>query len=219
MYYETGGAFNPGVGTVEKDISLNDKLIIEHDFKNSDFGENLSLDEKSGSAKILKGMRIDLSAIAKGFIVDRIVDKLRELGVRNAIVNAGGDLYCMGYNGKTPWNIGIRNPHTRQVRFFIEVTEAAVCTSGDYETTISFEEKKYSHIIDSRDDSFHAVEPSSATIIGDSCARADAFATACYLLSFEDCKRLDRERQDLELCIIRPEGVYFSENLKVSSVQ
>ena len=93
---------------------------------------------------------LDLGAIAKGYAVDRAVDALRQHGVTQAVVNAGGDLYALGSapNGD-PWQIGVRDPNdARAVAQVLKVADGAVGTSGTYMQFFRYRGRRYHHLMD-----------------------------------------------------------------------
>ena len=99
-----------------------------------------------------RGMEIDLGGIAKGDAVDEAVRALREHGVENALVDAGGDVYCLGRNREgIPWRVGIKDPlGSKEYLGVLSLENKAVATSGDYERFYEIGGKIYSHIIDPR---------------------------------------------------------------------
>lgn len=93
---------------------------------------------------------LDLGAIAKGYAVDRAVDALRRHGIRQAVVNAGGDLYALGSapNGE-PWRIGVRDPNdARAIAQMLQVADGAVGTSGTYMQFFRYRGHRYHHLMD-----------------------------------------------------------------------
>lgn len=123
-------------------------------------------------------VQLDFGGIAKGFAVDIACEELSALGVRNAIVNAGGDLRAYGMHGDSPWRVAIRNP-LGGVLGGIEIREdEAVFTSGNYER---FHEtpahERYAHILDPRT-GWPAPQLMSATVVSKTGWKADAAATA-----------------------------------------
>ncbi|MGD8278452.1 MAG: FAD:protein FMN transferase, partial [Gemmatimonadota bacterium] len=93
---------------------------------------------------------LDLGGIGKGWGVDRAVDALREWGIRNAIVNVGGDLYALGTSEQgEPWRVGIRSPDdpSKLIRT-IEVSDRAVATSGVYEQYFDWHGRRFHHLLD-----------------------------------------------------------------------
>ena len=123
----------------------------------------------------------DLGGIAKGYAIDRAIDRLREAGIHNAIVNAGGDLRAIGQHGERPWRIGIRHPRENGILASIEISgDDSVFTSGDYERYFEVDGKRYHHIIDPRT-GYPAMETTSVTVIHDNAVTADAAATALFI--------------------------------------
>ncbi len=123
-------------------------------------------------------VQLDLGGFAKGYALNRAVERLRGLGVRDAVVNAGGDLCVTGRHGERPWHIGIRHPQGVGVLASLHVHDGeCVMTSGNYERYREYEDVRYAHILDPRTGQpvRHVV---SATVIHEDGGRADAAATA-----------------------------------------
>ncbi|ROR31988.1 thiamine biosynthesis lipoprotein [Inmirania thermothiophila] len=121
---------------------------------------------------------LDFGGIAKGYAVDLAVARLRELGIADAIVNAGGDLRAIGSRNGAPWRIGIRHPQGRGVLAALEVSgDESVYTSGNYERFNVHEGVRYAHILDPRT-GWPVQGVTSATVLHHDGAWADAAATA-----------------------------------------
>lgn len=143
--------------------------------------EQIAIDDEGRVASSNPAIRLDLGAFAKGYAVDQAIAALRELGITDAIVNAGGDLRAIGSHGSRPWRIGVRQADGAGVFASIEVEgDESVFTSGDYERYFEFEGIRYHHILDPRT-GMPATETHSVTIIHDSGAAADAAATALFV--------------------------------------
>ncbi|MGA7801496.1 MAG: FAD:protein FMN transferase [Gammaproteobacteria bacterium] len=126
-------------------------------------------------------VQLDFGAYAKGFGIDRVIAHLRKLGIRNAIVNAGGDLRAIGHHGNRPWRIGIMRPRGPGVIASVEVSgDESVFTSGDYERYFVYKGKRYDHILDPRT-GYPATGVRSVTVIDRNGAVADAAATALFV--------------------------------------
>jgi thiamine biosynthesis lipoprotein len=126
-------------------------------------------------------VRYDLGAFAKGYAIDRGIERLQELEIDHAIINAGGDLRATGRHGERPWRIGIRDPHKPGVLASIELSsDESVFTSGDYERFYEYQGQRYHHIIDPRS-GYPAGATVSATVIHPVAATADAAATALFV--------------------------------------
>ncbi len=130
--------------------------------------------------------KIDLSAIAKGYAVDEAVRILRDNGLHNFLVNAGGDLFVSGKNcQKKLWSIGIQDPKKHQkIIETLQITDYAVTTSGDYEQYYEIDGEQYSHIINPKT-GYPAQKVSSATVVARSAQEADALSTALCVLGKE----------------------------------
>lgn len=125
---------------------------------------------------------LDLGGIAKGFGVDRAVAVLRDWGVAHALVNVGGDLYALGASpGGGPWRVGVRDPGSpRAIKEILEVEDAAVATSGDYEEFFEHEGARYHHLVDPVTAAPVRSEVRSVTVVAADCMTADAAATAVF---------------------------------------
>ncbi|HEC19201.1 MAG TPA: FAD:protein FMN transferase [Gammaproteobacteria bacterium] len=131
-------------------------------------------------------LKLDFGAFAKGYAVDRAIEVLRELGINNAVVNAGGDLRAIGRHGERPWRVGIRHPREAGILASVEVQgDESVFTSGDYERYFDWQGKRYDHIIDPRT-GYPAQGLSSVTVFSQLADLADAAATALFVAGPEE---------------------------------
>lgn len=177
----------------------------------------------------VKGMRVDLGAIAKGYAVDLAMEALRQNGVKNAMVEAGGEVRLIGNvpipdpaanarqevgtSGSTAveekdkpstrkWRVGIKHPRSAmELVRELELSDCAVATSGDYEKFLEIDGTRYSHIIDPRTGKPLAGGVVSATVIHpESCLMADGLATTFSVLGVEGTQVfLERLGTDLKL--------------------
>ncbi len=127
-------------------------------------------------------LQLDLGGIAKGYAVDRAIAILKQHGVSNAAVNAGGDMYLLGQRPERPWRIGIQHPREEKgVLETVQISNRAVVTSGDYERFFEKDGVRYHHIFDPQT-GMPARDCQSVTIVTDSVALGDALATAVFVL-------------------------------------
>ncbi len=149
------------------------------------------------------GMALDLGGIAKGYVIDRAVEELREAGIRSALVNAGGDLYAMGRKPDgAAWRVGVQHPRRRgELIAVLEAHEVAVVTSGDYERYFLKDGRRYSHIVDPRT-GFTARGTASVTVVGPNATDADALATGVLVLGPEEGLRLVETLPGFEAAIL-----------------
>ena len=157
--YQTGKYIDSGINT-ESPVSFRDVI----------------LDPERLTITLKRPLVLDLGAVAKGLAVDLAAREL--LKFRNYMVDAGGDVYLAGHNAAgTSWNVGIPDPrHEGQLLHTIPVSNAAVCTSGDYE--------RGKHIIDARTNK-PITGVASATVIAPTAMLADGLATAAFVLGPE----------------------------------
>ena len=130
-------------------------------------------------------MQITLDSIAKGYIIDRAMDILKQQGIEHALINAGGDIVVHGgTNMDKPWRIAIQDPQKKESNIeVVEMMSGAVATSGNYEVYFD-QEKIYHHLISPL--SFDPVKNiSSASIQARTVMEADALATATFVMGVE----------------------------------
>ena len=162
-----------------------------------------------GNNKIIKTKKVGLNfgAIAKGYAVDKAIDVLKKLGIKDALVNAGGEISAIG----DAWIVGIQHP--REVNSIIKklkLKNVTVATSGDYEQYFEKDGLRYHHILDPKTGS-PSTGLQSVTIINKSNTFADALATAVFVMGKEDGIKLIESLDDTEAMIIYSDGkIFFS---------
>lgn len=138
-------------------------------------------------------VQLDFGAIAKGYAVDQVAKCLDDAGVKNYMVEIGGEVIVKGRkpNGEE-WRIGITTPteNTEDIQAVITLNNCAMATSGNYRNFYVREGRKFAHTIDPR--TGHPVQHSllSATVIAPTCAQADAYATAFMVMGKEPAKKV-----------------------------
>ena len=136
---------------------------------------------------------LDFGGFAKGAALDLAMQRLRNMGIQNAIINAGGDLNVIGSHGDRPWKVGVRHPQGKGVLAAVELKDGeAIYTSGNYERYREHAGVSYSHIIDPRT-GMPVSHVASVTVIDNVGARADAAATALSVAGPKDWYRIARQ--------------------------
>ena len=165
--------------------------------------------------------RIGFGAIGKGWAANEGVRVLRAHGATGGVVNAGGDLLAFGRreDGR-PWRVGIANPlHRDQVFGYVEVTDHAVVTSGDYESFVVIDGERFSHILDPRT-GYPAKQVRSATILCPDAELADALATGVSVMGIAKGLALIDALNGVEGLLVDEQGkIHLSKNLAGQIVQ
>ena len=187
----TGGKFDVTFGALsglwkfdhDQDNRIPDPAAVRARLPLVDYRE-LEVDEGAGTALLKRaGMSVHLGGIGKGYAVDRGAAVLRRHGIRDFMIQSGGDLYAAGRRGDRPWRVGIRDPRGPVERSFaaLDVTNETVSTSGDYERTFISGGRRYHHIIEP-DLGEPTRDTRSVTIVATRATLADGLSTGVFLL-------------------------------------
>ncbi len=173
-----------------------------------------NIEIKGNNISLKDGMEIDLGGIAKGYIVDKAVEFLKLKGIKNGLINAGGDLYCWGKNPSgEKWKIAIRDPFEQNKTICkIEITEKGIATSGDYEQYVKIKGQKFSHIVNPRTGKTVQDFPVSVTVIANDCTTADALATGFFVLGTKSIEIVNKLKNVEILIIDKNKKIYKSKN-------
>lgn len=180
--------------------------------------KNVILDEIEQTVFLKeKGMRIGFGGIGKGYAAEAATAKLKKAGVKSGIVNASGDLTAWGLqaDGK-PWTIGIADPDNAHKAFsFMNVSDMAVATSGNYEKYVMIDGRKYSHTINPKT-GMPVTGIKSVTIISPNAEIADAMATPVTIMGVKAGLQMINQIQHIECIIIDDNNnIYCSKNINL----
>jgi thiamine biosynthesis lipoprotein len=144
------------------------------------------VDAKKRTVRLKRaGMRMGLGGIAKGYAVDRCAEVLRRYGLRDFMVQAGGDLFVAGQKGKAHWMVGVRDPRApKGIIAKMAIQDHAFSTAGDYERAFLLDGKRYHHIIDPKT-GYPATASRGVTIFAPTAFLADALDDAVFILGPE----------------------------------
>jgi len=172
--------------------------------------------------RLEKGMSLTLDGIAKGFAVDEALEILKDMGIKSALINAGGDIATYGIKPDGGnWVTGLRNPDDANESIMeFDLSGEAIATSGNYERYFN-ESAKIGHIMDPT--SGRSVTLcSSSTIIADNCTVADILATAIFVLGPVDGINLVDSLPRVEAIVLGyddPQNLFYSSNLTDFKIQ
>lgn len=222
----TQGAFDITYGSLDKrfwnfDVAMTalpDKAAAKGSVRLINW-RNVMLNEKERSVFLKeKGMRIGFGGIGKGYAADKAKQLLQQNGVEHGVVNASGDLTAWGTqpNGK-PWTVGIASPHHQRLPFsYLNISDTAVATSGNYEKYAVVNGKKYSHTIDPKT-GFPVSGIKSVTVICRAAELADALATPVMVMGVNAGLHLINQLKGVACIIIDDnDRLYTSTNIKIS---
>jgi len=221
----TQGAFDISYGSIDKslwnfdkamtklpDAETAKKMVHLIDYK------NIILDKENSTVFLKeKGMRIGFGGIGKGYAAEMAKQLLLKNNVQSGIINASGDLSAWGLqqNG-SKWTIGVADPDAPNAAFsYMEISNKAVATSGNYEKFVTINGKKYSHTIDPKT-GLPITGIKSVTIIASNAEFADAMATPIAVMGIKAGLFLIDQIPDLYCIIIDDNNkIYTSKNIRL----
>jgi len=221
----TNGYFDISYGGIDKSFwnfnkemkELPNPEVIKEHLKLVNY-QNIILDRENQTVFLKeKGMRIGFGGIGKGYAAEMAKQLLQNRGVNSGIVNASGDLTTWGTqaNGK-PWTVGIADPdNSRQPFSYMNITDMAVATSGNYEKFVVIEGKKYSHTINPKT-GMPVSGVKSVTVFCPNAEIADAMATPVSIIGIDAALNMVNQINHLECIIIDDKNnIYSSQNINL----
>jgi len=199
VWQETMGAFDVTIGPLVNLWGFGPTTADETptEFEQKEVAERIGMENlELASNSIVKkqpNLFIDLSAIAKGYAVDRVAEKLSSLGCKDYLVDIGGESFAKGQNqAGTHWKIGIEvpSPERRGIQRVLALSDLAIATSGDYRNFRETAVGRVSHVMDPRNKLPVTSNIVSATVLHRSAMMADAYATSMMVLGYEDGMKL-----------------------------
>jgi thiamine biosynthesis lipoprotein len=190
---ETDGAFDPTVGHrltalgFDRHYRTGERLPASPSEGRAPSYRDVELDPERRAIRFTRPLALDLGAVAKGLAIDLAARELAPL--RDFAIDAGGDLYLAGRNAAgDPWRVGVRDPRAPGgLVATLQVSDRAVCTSGDYERRTP--DDAAHHLVDPRSGSTAALTI-SATVVAPTAMVADGLSTAAFVLGPADGLRL-----------------------------
>jgi thiamine biosynthesis lipoprotein len=219
VYQKTNGYFDPTVGAlvnawgfgpgpeIEMDSSKVDSLLNFVGF------DKVVITDKGTVRKSNPNIYLDFNAIAKGYAIDCLAKMMDQKGIKNYLLEVGGELVAKGENilkGK-PWVVGIDDPQIaegRALKILIHLKDKALASSGNYRKFRINPQTgmKYVHTIDPKTGFTKAGNTLGVTIVADTCAEADAYATAFMAMDLDDALKLLSQEKQIDGYIIYLDG-------------
>ncbi len=232
----SGGAFDITVGPVVKVWGFGNGPVAKHDTAHIDsLLQYIGMDKvKLDNRKVIKkfpGVKIDVNAIAQGYSVDVVCDFFESKGIKNYLVEIGGEVRGKGTNAKDKfWHIGIDRPADdnmmpgSNLQAIIEINNKALATSGNYRAFYVENGVKYAHTIDPKTGFPARNTLLSTTVVCEDCITADGYATAFMVLGLEKSRELLQKHPGIEVYFVYSNmkgeyEVFFSEGMKKMIVE
>ena len=213
---KSGGAFNIAIGGLMDLWGFGQNGVMHvpsedeiRDRLQSSVLEDVVLDEAAGTVFLTSpGMVLDLGAVAKGYAAEKAAVKLKEAGIKEALINAGGNIVVIGRkDGTDKWRIGIEDPRNsgEYIGVLLLEDEAAV-TSGDYQRNFMEEGVLYHHILDPAS-GLPARKTVSVTVVSKDSGLADILSTTLFVLGPEKGLEFLKQVEGAEAVFVGTDGV------------
>jgi len=215
IYDKTGGYFDPTVGVLvdawgfgpgeqmELDSVRIDSLLAFVGF------DKVSLTDENTIKKSHPGIHLDFNAIAKGYTIDRLARLMDKKNIQDYLLEVGGEVVAKGLNTikEKQWVVGIDDPQmgeTRKLKILITLKDKALASSGNYRKfrMDSITGNKYVHTIDPKTGFTKNANTLGVTTLANTCAKADAYATALMAMDLDPAIKLLTSQRDLEAYIV-----------------
>ncbi|MBN1831365.1 MAG: FAD:protein FMN transferase [Deltaproteobacteria bacterium] len=209
----TGGSFDisvkPVVDLFEKKMDHGKEVLpMERELKEAlALVDSHQIELEGRSVRFKKpGMGITLDGIAKGYAVDRASEMIASLGIKDHLINAGGDIRTMGSKGgQRPWAVAIQDPQKgKDYPDIVHMNEGAIATSGDYENFYDWD-RRFHHIVNPKT-GLSPEQTSSVSVMGPKTMDADALATAVLVMGPDQGIRFSDSLPQYESLIITKDG-------------
>jgi thiamine biosynthesis lipoprotein len=220
VYAKSGGAFNPTIAPLvnyygfgykeKKELKSLDTLKIKELLQLMVF-DSLKIVQSTNDqwciTKPNKNVMLDFNSLSPGYAVDIVAAFLEASGMRNYMIELGGEIRALGVNDKKQeWVIGINRPqegaNETEIELPLMISNKSLATSGNYRNSYESKGQKFAHIINPFTGMSQPTDILSATVIADDCISADAYATAFMVLGLDKSLELIAQLKGIEACFI-----------------
>ena len=223
LYYSrlSQGAFDITIGSVSNlwDFKSEEPVIPAADAvaaaKNHVNFQNIIL--KNNTVTLTDpNTQLDVGAIAKGYIADRLKDYLKENGVKHAVINLGGNVLTLGTKADgSDYNIAIQKPFDKSGEAIasVKISDKSVVTTGNYQRYFEKDGKIYHHVLDPKTGMPCETDLYSVSIITVSSLTADALSTVCFLKGYQEALALVNQLNNVDAVFVTSDNkVHYSAN-------
>ncbi len=214
LYHDSDSLYDITIGVLSELWDFN-KLHIPSEDSIKTALENVGFEKLTLEGVHLtkaEGVKVNLGSLAKGFIIDNVVEYLVSEEIKSGFVNAGGDMRIFGQ--KKPLRIGIQHPRNSRNELIgvLNIKNKAVVTSGDYERFFELDGKRYHHILNPKT-GYPAEGTVSVTVIAPTALFADAYSTVLFLMEPQKAIELIDRTDMLEAVI------YYLEDSEIKKLE
>ena len=216
IYKMSNGSFDPTVGKLidlwgfgtKKTIEFPKDDEIKAALKQTGFNKIHFSSDYKNLKKDIGEVNINLSAIAKGYAVDKIAELLRQEGYKDFVIEIGGEVTAEGEKSEQTkgWNVGIKSPDSEENAAVVTLHNLSVATSGDYRNYFYYHDKRYSHTIIPQTGYPVEHKLASVSVFNKSCMMADGLATAIMVLGEEQGMKFADRHKIPAVFFVRTEG-------------
>ena len=205
----TTGKFDPTIGAIvelwgigSERANIPPKTEIE---KLTPFVNYKKIQISGDKIAIGEKQKLDLGGVAKGWITDRLTEKIKEEGISSALIDLGGNIAVVGKAPKgRAWKIGLQHPSSPRGQYFaaVDAIDISIVTSGPYERFFEKDGVRYHHIFDPDIGFPSTSDLESVTIISKNSAEADALSTALFVMGRETSEDFLKLHKEVEAVLI-----------------
>lgn len=201
-----------------KKVSLPDDILIKRNLRSCN-PKSVRLDKNNRRIYFSNSKtRVDLGALAKGYIADRLLDFLKNMKVFSALIDLGGDIYCHGFNldrSDLYWHIGIQRPFSKSGEEILKLklNDMALVSSGIYERFFRFDNKIYHHILDPKTGYPIETDMLSLSILSKKSFEAEIWSSVLFGSDFEKIKNLSQKHDFGAIAIYENDLIKYNKNL------
>lgn len=207
---QTGGAFDIRLGGVSDLWQFTSGTLPDPDAVSAAVtaAQTSTVTIDGDTVTLSGGAKLDLGGIAKGYVTDRLVALLKEEGCTRAILNLGGNVYCLGSKDGAPFSVGIDTLMETDAPP-LALSDRAAVTAGVNQRFMTVDGVDYHHILNPQTGYPAQSGLVSATVIADSAALADALSTACVVLGREKAGELIAQFPGVSAVLVAEDGAVF----------
>lgn len=197
-------------------VTVPDSITIKKSIQYINY-KNIIIDDKTQTVFLKnEGMKIGFGAIGKGYVAEKVKEKLKSIGVTAGLINASGDISCWGDHPITKtWKVAITNPDkTKNDLASFDLYDSSVVTSGNYENYVTINNKHYSHIINPKT-GWPCQGIKSVTVFSKNAELADALSTTVFVMGKDKGLNLINQLKNIECLIVDDNNnMHYSKSLK-----